>query len=122
MKKKIISLLIICFVLTSCQQEKNQTNHQDAELLTDQTELELKLKSTAYGYDTRSLPGNWFVVKFKDFTIYIDYMDLKSLTPSEYNEIYQDTAIFELMPGSDALMNKNIEISQSKFDKITLFE
>lgn len=122
MKKKIINLLIICFVLISCQQEKKQTNQEDIELLSDESELVLESESNTYEYSSTSVSGNWFNIRFEEFIISIDNIDLQSLTQNEYNKIHQDTAVFDLMPGSDALTNKIIKISQSKFDKIELFE
>lgn len=116
MKKKIINLLIICIVLISCQQETNKTKQEYSDVHIDETE------TNSYEYDNYNLSENWFDIKFEDFTISIDNLDLKYLTPTEYNEIHQDTAVFYQMPGSDALMNRTIKISESKFDEIIIFE
>lgn len=135
MKKKNIILLISCFVLFSCQEEAEdtQSNLEDTELLSNETESEIQELvieqeeieeevSDSYAYDRHATYENWFNVKFEDFTISIDNVDIQHVSPNELLEIHQDTATFDLMPGSDALMNRHIKISQSKFDTITLYE
>lgn len=118
---KLINPLIICFVLASCQ-EKKQTNQEGIETLSNESELVLKSEFKPFEYSSVAKPGNWFNIRFDEFIISIDNMDLQLLTKNEYNQIHKDTAVFDLMPGSDAFANKIIKISQFKFDKIELFE
>jgi hypothetical protein len=120
--KNAFQIVIICFLLFSCKDTTKEVNEKPIkkEVLTKQIENIAPDNEVVVNSSNKDVK-----IKFSDLTILIK--DIEMASNAEYSskdtiyETKKDTAYFNLMPGTEWMINKIFKIEQAEFNKIELY-